>query len=273
MTELDLLIDFHRDARRQGPGTDAETLKALEITGLRQASGMRLVTGQSQTSGMKPSEGLRIADIGCGTGAQTLTLAAHLNGHITAVDLFPAFLDELNKASRAAGFSDRIRTLEASMDALPFGEGEFDLIWSEGAIYNMGFEAGLQAWRPFLKSGGWLAVSELTWFTATRPSEIEEHWNREYPGTAMASENFNLLERNGFSPAGYFLLSDAAWIDQYYRPMEKRMEAFISRHRDSAEREAAARRIVEENRKEYDLYRRFKAYVGYGFYIARRVDA
>ena len=37
------------------------------------------------------------------------------------------------------------------MDALPFQEEELDLIWSEGAIYNIGFERGMNEWNKFLK--------------------------------------------------------------------------------------------------------------------------
>jgi len=33
------------------------------------------------------------------------------------------------------------------MQALPFREASFDLIWSEGAVYVMGFDAGLAQWR------------------------------------------------------------------------------------------------------------------------------
>jgi SAM-dependent methyltransferase len=61
------------------------------------------------------------------------------------------------------------------METLPFTEGEFDVIWSEGAVYNMGFEAGVSAWRRFLKPGGKLIVSEITWLSATRPPELQSH--------------------------------------------------------------------------------------------------
>ena len=38
---------------------------------------------------------MRIADIGCGTGASTLVLAENLNAEIVAVDLHPKFLKVL----------------------------------------------------------------------------------------------------------------------------------------------------------------------------------
>jgi len=249
MTDLDLLIDLHRDGPRQGPGGEAETRLAVALSGLEGAAG------------------LRIADVGCGTGAATLTLARTLDAHVTAVDLLPAFLAALENAARAAGLSDRIATLEASMDALPFAPGGFDAIWSEGAVYTMGFAAGVTAWRPFLKPRGVLAVSELTWLTDARPAELQAHWDREYPEVATASAKIAVLERAGYTPVGYFPLPERCWIDNYYNPLRRRLPAFLARH-DSA----AARALADAEAREIALYERYAAFVGYGYYIARRAD-
>ena len=163
MTELELLVDFHKDAERQGPGSSFETKKALNFININK------------------DQKLKVADIGCGSGAQTITLAQNIEGQITAVDLFPEFLDKLNLRSEELGIKERITTLKKSMEDLPFDNEEFDIIWSEGAIYNMGFEAGIKKWKDYLKTGGYLAVSEITWTTNSRPKEIEEYWNNEYP--------------------------------------------------------------------------------------------
>ena len=58
---------------------------------------------------------------------------------------------------------------------------ELDLIWCEGAIYNIGFERGLNEWRRFIKPGGYLVVSEASWFTWERPTEIQKFWQVAYP--------------------------------------------------------------------------------------------
>lgn len=47
------------------------------------------------------------------------------------------------------------------MFELPFSANTFDIIWSEGAIFIIGFEQGLREWKPFLKLGGYLVLSEL----------------------------------------------------------------------------------------------------------------
>lgn len=248
MSEMDLLIDLHGSGARQGPGGAQETGLAITLAGLRG----------------RPD--LRIADIGCGTGASTLVLAEELDAQITAVDFLTPFLDRLTDTAQASGLAARITTRAMSMDMLTFEAGSLDVIWSEGAIYNMGFEAGLTAWRRFLKPGGIVAVSELTWLTAERPAPLHEHWMREYPEVGTAAEKMTVLERAGYAPLGYFPLAEHCWLDNYYRPMEARFEAFLERH-DHGD---AAKAIVAAEKTEIALYERYSAYVSYGFYVARR---
>jgi cyclopropane fatty-acyl-phospholipid synthase-like methyltransferase len=250
MTELEYLVDFHLDAQRQGPGSDEDTLRALSFLDI------------------EPGKALRIADIGCGSGAQTLTLAQHLTGQITAVDLFPDFLAKLQERAEALGLQEKIIPLQKSMDQLPFGQGELDILWSEGAIYNIGFEAGIKNWKSFLKNDGYLAVSEITWKTQQRPSEIDAHWTREYPGIGTASEKIRILEENGFSPVGFFFLPETSWMENYYLPIEKRFDAFLKKHGHSE----IAQAIVQGEKREIALYKKYSRYVSYGFYIAQKSD-
>lgn len=248
MTELELIIDLHKNSERQGPGSDKDTLKALGF--------LNLPTDQK----------LKVADLGCGSGGQTIILAKNLNVQVTAVDLFPEFLDELNEKSQNLGLTDKIVTLEKSIDDLSFIKEEFDLIWAEGAIYNIGFENGIKIWKDFLKSGGYIAVSEITWITNSRPKEIEQFWTQEYPEINTASNKIKILENNNFTLEGYFYLSQQSWINEYYRPMEARFETFVKRHGNSE----LARKIVDDNQDEIDLYQKYKDYYSYGFYIARK---
>ena len=248
-TMFALMVDLHRDGARQGPGSDAETLRALELTRLDRTAG------------------LRVADIGCGTGASTLVLARSLpNARIDAVDLFPEFLHILAERARQAGCLDRIETHVASMDSLPFAAGSFDLIWSEGAIYNMGFSEGVEAWRPLLRPGGVIAVSEITWLRPDPPDEIRRHWEAEYPEIATASEKIAVLERAGYDLLGYLVLPSTDWIDGYHEPIDNRLPAFLARHADRPE----AAEIADLHRQESDLYRRYHDCFSYGFYVARR---
>lgn len=250
MTELELLVDFYKNTERQGPGSSLETIKALSFMNISK------------------DQKLKVADIGCGSGGQTITLAKNIEGQIIAVDLFPVFLDELNVRAKELGFQEKINTIEKSMEDLPFDNDELDIIWSEGAIYNIGFEAGIKKWKNYLKSGGFLAVSEITWITNSRPQEIEEFWNEEYPEIDTASNKIRILEENGYSLIGYFILSQNSWIDNYYKPLEKRFSAFLEKHNNSE----IARNIVEEQKEEIRKYQKFKDYYSYGFYIAKKIS-
>lgn len=245
-----LMVDLHRTGDRQGPGSAQETLRAFDLTRFDEHAE------------------LRVADIGCGTGASTLTLARNLpKARFAAVDLFPEFLGILREGARAAGCSDRIETLAVSMDSLPFEAESLDLIWSEGAVYNIGFSRGIEAWRPFLRPGGVLAVSEITWLRRDPPQEIRRHWTAEYPEIATASEKIAILEGSGYGLLGYLVLPTTNWLENYYGPLERRLPAFLERHADLPE----AAEIAEAERKEAELYRRYKDWFSYGFYVARRL--
>jgi SAM-dependent methyltransferase len=245
---MELLVDLHLDGTRQGPGSEDATRLAITLSGL----------------GGRP--GLAVADIGCGTGASTIVLARELDARITAIDLLPPFLERLDDIARRAGVADRITTVSASMDGLDLDDGSLDVIWSEGAIYNVGFEHGVRSWRRFLRPGGVLAVSEITWLTNERPAELEDHWAAEYPEIGTAAAKLAVLEAAGYSPLGYFPLPASCWLDGYYRPMQRRFPAFLERHGNGP----AARDVVAAEEHEIDLYERFSAFVGYGFYVAAR---
>lgn len=248
MDDYRLLIDLYKPAYRQGPGGDAETDQALNLARVDRTAP------------------LKVADIGCGTGASTLLLARRLNARITAVDFLQDFLDVLEERADRLGIADRISTLACSMENLPFPEGELDIIWSEGAIYNIGFEKGVADWRRYLKAGGLLVASEITWTTDARPPELQHHWQNEYPEIDVASAKIRVLEKHGYSPTAYFVLPEHCWLDHYYRPLQARFEDFLRRNGDSE----AARAIVAAEQREIELYEMYKAHVSYGMYIARK---
>jgi SAM-dependent methyltransferase len=250
MDDYRLLIDLHKQGDRQGPGGDAETEQALALAGINRTAP------------------LKVADIGCGTGASAILLARRLNAQITAVDILQALLDVLKQRAEDAGVADRITPLPCAMDRLPFADDAFDVFWSEGAIYNIGFERGVAEWRRFLKDGGLLVVSEITWLTAARPAELEAYWMGEYPEIDVASAKLRILERQGYTPIGYFALPEHCWLDAYYRPMQARFDDFLARNGNSQ----AARAIVTAEQREIDLYAKYKAYYSYGVYIARKAQ-
>ena len=131
--DFNLINEFFINLDRQGPGSSKETLRAL---------------GFIENLANKT----KIADLGCGTGVQTMVLAKNTAANISALDLYAGSIDKLNASAVKLGLQNRIKGIVGSMDNLPFQNEEFDLIWSEGAIANICFEKGLNHWKTqFLK--------------------------------------------------------------------------------------------------------------------------
>ncbi|TLX73270.1 class I SAM-dependent methyltransferase [Labilibacter sediminis] len=249
MNELDFLVDLNLNADRQGPGGVKETLRALSLIDL------------------DVTQNIKIADIGCGSGAQAVDLALNTNAQITAVDIFPQFLDKLEQKANDLQLSERITVQCESMDKLSFDKNSLDVIWSEGAVYIMGFRNGVQYWHNYLKPGGYIAVSEITWTSKERPAEIENYWQNAYPEIATASEKIKVLEEIGYKPVGFFTLPEHCWMDNYYLPLQKEMAAFLEKYQGND----IAKKVVEDNIDEIELYKKYKEYYTYGFYVAKKI--
>ncbi len=246
--DFSLICEYFSALERQGPGSPEVTKKALSF--------IENLNDRSQ-----------IADIGCGTGGQTMVLAKHAPGTITGIDLFPLFIDLFRRNAEDHGLQDRVKGITGSMDDLPFEEGQFDLIWSEGAIYNIGFERGLKEWRKFLRKGGYIAVSEATWFTAERPEEIERFWQDAYPEIDTLPNKLSQMQNAGYVPVAAFLLPENCWTEHFYDHQVKAQEDFLKKY----EGNKTAEDFIESERHETQLYYRYKEYYGYAFYIGRKI--
>lgn len=247
--DFSLICEYFSNVERQGPGSPEVTLKALSfIDNLTEKS--------------------CIADLGCGTGGQTMTLAQNTSGQITGLDLFPDFISIFNRNAHTFDLSDRVKGMVGSMiEPLPFEKESLDLIWSEGAIYNIGFERGLNEWKHYLKRGGYIAVSEASWFTAERPAEIHDFWMTHYPEIDTIPNKVTQMQNAGYVPIATFVLPENCWTEHFFAPCCKMQEVFLQKH--------AGNQIVQEliagQRHEMALYHKYKEFYGYVFYIGKKI--
>ncbi|MBN2573410.1 MAG: class I SAM-dependent methyltransferase [Deltaproteobacteria bacterium] len=242
----EIFFEVYEALPRQGPGNRACAERALGLCRELPAAPV-------------------VLDLGCGVGGQTLHLAELTAGLITAVDSHARAIARLGHAVAERGLSDRVRPVVGDMTKLDFAPASFDLVWSEGALYNIGIEPALRACRPLLRPGGYLAFTEAVWRKEDPPAEIKASFDLDYPGMGWAKAVPPVIERCGFELLGQFTLPDEAWWDDFYTPMLARIAELRDRHAGDDEALAALDRIAAEP----DMHRRHAAYYAYEFFVAR----
>jgi SAM-dependent methyltransferase len=241
-----LFFELFGGLPRQGPGD-------LEST--RRAFG--LVAPLDSTS--------LILDLGCGSGTQTVALAAMTPARILAIDSHPPLIARLNETARRLGLADRVQGRVGEMSSPGVPPGSVDLIWAEGSIYNVGFEPGLASFRPLLKAGGHVAVTEACWLKPDPPAPCREFWLAEYPAIADVPACLGKIRSCGYSSVGHFALPALSWWRDYYEPLQAAIEPF--RRKYAGDGEAAA--LADASQREIDIWRKYQDWYGYVFFVMR----
>ena len=243
---IQALIKLHLGLERQGPG---DTNYSNHI--------LSLITELPATP--------RIADIGCGAGAGTLFLADRFKSKVRAVDFSREFLDELENRAKQRGLEHLIETIECDMGSLDWEPEAIDLLWSEGAAYNLTFKGALKAWRPLMAANGIAVISEMNYFTNEIPEPVRVYWQNGYPAIGTESENSDFVNSSGFEILGIHRLPSKAWWDNYYDPLRENMNSL----KDSKDR--IMQSVINETEEEMALFEKYDEYYGYSFYIMKAV--
>jgi cyclopropane fatty-acyl-phospholipid synthase-like methyltransferase len=205
-----------------------------------------------------------IVDAGCGTGRQTMVLAKELDTLVHAVDSYEPFLNDLSQRAEAAGVEHRIQTHCMDMQDIPGVFQHIDLLWSEGAAYNIGFSNSLTRWASAISTGGFAVVSELSWLRDRVPSTVREFFLSSYPDMRSVPQNVAVAERAGYRVLTTHTLPDEAWVKGYYDVLEPRAKALLD-HQDAGVRDFAAETV-----KEIEIFQSSENSYGYVFYVLRR---
>lgn len=179
---------------------------------------------------LPPLDKPHILDIGCGSGVPTMELARLSGGQVIGLDIDSSLLDILDKKIKKAGLSDRVTPLKCSMFEMDFPTESFDIIWAEGSIAQIGFSAGLQGWRPFLKPGGFLVVHD-------------EEGNLQKKMNQVSIQGYDLLHS--------FILDEKTWWDEYFTPLERQIRE--TRAKQSVDPKVAA--LLDNDRREIEMVR------------------
>ena len=151
---------------------------------------------------------------------------------------------------------------------MDFEENTFDIIWSEGALYFMGFQNGLKRSRQLLKNGGFLGVTEIVYLVNDPPAPLIHYFEREYPDIKTVQDKIDLIQNERFFLISNFTLPKSSWLDSFYLLMQ---EQLIRLNRKYQGNEIASG-IFEEMKNEINLYKKFSDFYGYEFFIMQSVN-
>ena len=232
---------------RQGPGNLAGAARALDLCG-----------------DLPPAPA--VLDLGCGVGAQTLYLAELTSGTITAIDSHAPFIERLKKTLAARGLSQRVQARVGDMAHPGQPPESFDLIWSEGALYNIGINEALRICHRLLRPGGYLVFSDAVWRKENPPPEVKSGFDLDYPAMGWVDDVLTMIEDHGFELIHHFTLPDEAWWDDFYTPMQHRIEELRGKYANDAE----AMTVIDQLAREPELHRLYSDYYAYEFFVVRR---
>ncbi|MCK9580375.1 MAG: class I SAM-dependent methyltransferase [Methanoregula sp.] len=234
---------------RQGAGDDEHTKKAFSLIKEPQ------------------KRGGEILDVGCGTGVQTMALARLCPAcRITATDIHQPFLDAVNEKIAAECFSDRIKTVCASMDNLPFNDESFDIIWAEGCASIIGIENAVRYWKKLQKQGGYIMISDIFWFTETPSDEAREFFAEFHPAMMTEDKGFEIVRNTGLKLVGSFRLPSQVWEESFYGKLR---EKFGGLEKEFAEDEGALM-VIEGLKRQTGIFEKYPDEFGNTYLVMRK---
>ncbi|MER5870316.1 class I SAM-dependent methyltransferase [Streptomyces sp. NPDC002044] len=162
----------HHPAARHTPGSDDQA-EILDLDADVLAGHTASLTAWLPVAAGGPRH---IVDLGCGTGAGTFALLARFpEAQVTAVDASAVHLRRLRERALELGLADRVRTVEADLDADWPGLGRPELVWASASLHHMADPGRtLRMVRELLAPGGLFAVVELAGFPRFLPGDAPE---------------------------------------------------------------------------------------------------
>lgn len=243
----EIFFQVYEPLPRQGPGSRACTERALGLC-----------------RDLPPTPA--VLDLGCGGGGQTILLAELTRGSIVALDSHAPSIERLRATVTERRLDGRVRPVVADMAEPGVPSESIDLVWSEGALYNIGIENALRVCSVLLRPGGYVAFTDAVWRKENPPREIKASFDQDYPGMGRTEDLIEVIRKLELELIGHFTLPDEAWWDDFYTPMTLRIEVLRGEYAE----DAAALAILDQLAEEPEMHRRHAEYYAYEFFVARR---
>ena len=140
--------------------------------------------------------GKRVLDIGCGSGAITLSLALdHGAAHVVGVDVETDVCTAAQARINRAGATNRVTIKQVTPGRFAFEDSSFDLVFSKDSIIHIPDKSFLAAEvLRVLRPGGWFAASDwLISHSGTPSTDMAAYIKLE--ALDFAIENFGNMDK------------------------------------------------------------------------------
>jgi len=143
--------------------------------------------------------GMRVLEVGCGTGRTACQIASYPGVLVTAVESRTSMLDRARKRAQDSGVEVTFRLVDS--ERLPFDSRTFDLVVAESVTVFNDVPALLQEYARVLVPGG-IAIDTEMCAAAPLPEEVMEAFHRTYGALRVPTQTQwkGLWRAAGFDP-------------------------------------------------------------------------
>ena len=127
---------------------------------------------------------MQAADLGCGTGGQTMVLSQNISGKITGVDICPKFIDVLNDNTKKLNLQERVKGITGKHPA------EVEKFWTDAGSKLDTIEYNISV----MQKSGYSFISAFTlpencWMNYFNPrAAANNEFLKKYPGNKTLEE-------------------------------------------------------------------------------------
>lgn len=213
-----------------------------------------------------------VLDVGCGVGLTPAYLARRYRCRIVGIDITQKMLVRAREEIRRRGVRRRVTLATGDAQALPFGDGLFDVTMAESVgVFLADRELGFREYARVTKPGGYVAVTEPTWLAP--PTARADAYMSTLGAVGLDREEWvTLMEQAGLRK----IVADVHRIDLrseasgrverlgifgLLRLMDRTLRTLLLSRR--------ARRVI--GRSGVAVPQRVLALLGYGIYVGRKL--
>ena len=246
-----LMTAIEDEVRRHG--IDPSQVTVDQLAPIDNYHAFRLAGTLALADAASVSAADRVLDVGGGIGGPARQLAVRFGCQVTVLDLTTEYCVVGKTLTAWTGLSDRVSFVNASAVEMPFGDGAFDLVWTQHASMNIADKDGLyREIARVTRPGGRFAFFDIL-AGPNQPIHFPVPWASDpsFSFLLPPDDTRALIARSGFHETAW-LTGDALdeALDRADPPEaeDSPLDPALLNGADSAQMGASVRRNFQEGR-------------------------